>query len=79
MAKGFSKSLMSKCGFSFIKYHFVLVHPDADALNEIAAAMKEGLIKAIVQQKFSMKDASEAHRVLEGGHVVGKLLLLNEK
>jgi len=77
MAKGFSKTLMSSY-FSFIKYHFVLVYPDVDALNEIGDAMSKSLIKAIIQQKFPMKDASEAHRVLEGGHVVGKLLLLNE-
>jgi NADPH:quinone reductase-like Zn-dependent oxidoreductase len=80
IVEGFSKTLLSKwsLGLSFIKYHFVLVYPDVDALNEIADAMSKGLIKAVIQQKFHMKDASEAHIVLEGGHVVGKLLLVNE-
>lgn len=80
MATGFIKSALSKIiGMSFIKYHFVLVHPDIDALHEIGDAMKKGLVKAIIQQRFPMKDASVSHKILEAGHVVGKLLLFNEK
>ena len=78
MATGFTKTLMSSISFSFIKYIFVLVYPDADALNEIADAIKKGLIRPIIQERFSMKDAKKAHTILESGHVVGKLLLLNQ-
>ena len=81
MASGFCKSFLSNASLSFslIKYHFVLVYPDVNALNEIADAMKKGLIRAIIQERIPIKDAKMAHTILEGGHVVGKLLLLNEK
>lgn len=79
MVKGFVNSLISSISSSFIKYHFVLVYPELDALNEIADAMSKGLIKAVIQDRFPMRDASKAHTILEGGHVVGKLLLLNER
>ena len=59
-----------------VKYHFVFVHPDAAALEETAMAMSQGKIKAVIENSFPLKDAAQAHAVLEAGHVTGKLVLI---
>jgi NADPH:quinone reductase-like Zn-dependent oxidoreductase len=48
----------------------------AEALPEVAELIAAGRFRLPVQQTFSFADAAEAHRVSEGGHVRGKLVLL---
>jgi alcohol dehydrogenase len=56
-------------------YHFILVHPEAAALNEVAPYLQSGVIVPIVQQRFPLGQAAQAHLLLEQGHVRGKLVL----
>jgi NADPH:quinone reductase-like Zn-dependent oxidoreductase len=49
--------------------------PSADDLSELAALMDGGRLAATVQQVFPLADTADAHRLLEGGHVRGKLVI----
>lgn len=71
---GYLKGICSRF-FGRIKYHFILVRPEKEALVEFALAMKENKIRAVVQEVFPMQKVREAHELLESGHVTGKLSL----
>lgn len=71
--KGAVKQLFNM--HSGIGYHFVLVKPDKLALQVAADAMKEGKIRAVIQEVIPLEEAARAHRELENGHVTGKLVL----
>jgi NADPH:quinone reductase-like Zn-dependent oxidoreductase len=58
-----------------IRYHFVLVVPDQAALQECATLMQNGKIRAVIEKRFPLAEASRAHELLEEGHVTGKLVL----
>ncbi len=47
----------------------------SERLGRLAALMTESRLSVTVQQVFPLEDAAVAHRVLEGGHVRGKLVL----
>jgi NADPH:quinone reductase len=49
--------------------------PSADDLGELAALLAEGALSATVQQVFPLAQAADAHVLLEGGHVRGKLVI----
>ena len=56
----------------------VLVHavrPDAEGLGWLAERAAEGRITVEIQQVFDLAAAPDAHRLLEEGHVRGKLVL----
>ena len=84
VAAGFFRSgwsgLLSRLspGSEEVRYHFVLVEPEAAALVETAEAMAAGLVRAVVQETIPMAEAKRAHELIETGHVVGKLVLVNE-
>lgn len=56
-------------------YHYVFVHPDGAALEEIAAAVARGEVRPVVCRRFPLQEAREAHIFLEQGHARGKVVL----
>jgi NADPH:quinone reductase-like Zn-dependent oxidoreductase len=54
---------------------YCFVHPDPLQLAQLAAMVDEGSVKVHVQQTFPLEQAADAHRLLEQGHVRGKLVL----
>lgn len=73
---GYAKQLYSQfLSTSNVKYHFIFVEPDAAALEETAAAMASGKIRAVIQQVLPLQDAWRAHELLEECHVTGKIVL----
>ena len=56
-------------------YHFVFVHPDGAALEEIAAAVGRGEVRPVVCRRFALGEARDAQMFLEEGHARGKLVL----
>jgi putative PIG3 family NAD(P)H quinone oxidoreductase len=50
----------------------------AGVREEIWPMFADGRVKPIVHARFPLRDAAEAHRMLDAGGVVGKLLLVNE-
>ncbi len=54
---------------------YCFVRPDAAELALLAALVDEGSVRLEVQEAFPLDRAADAHRLLEGGHVRGKLVL----
>ena len=50
----------------------------AGVREEVWPMFADGRVKPIVHARFPLRDAAEAHRMLDAGGVVGKLLLVNE-
>ncbi|MDR7303051.1 NADP-dependent oxidoreductase [Haloactinomyces albus] len=54
---------------------YVFVHPDSQQLTWLGELADNGQLRVEVQQTFPLEQAAAAHRVLEDGHVRGKLVL----
>jgi NADPH:quinone reductase-like Zn-dependent oxidoreductase len=55
------------------RYWFV--RPDRDDLTTLSRLVDEGHLAVHLQGTFPLEDAADAHRLIEGGHVRGKLAL----
>ncbi|MGH9150988.1 MAG: zinc-binding dehydrogenase, partial [Acidimicrobiales bacterium] len=51
------------------------VRPDADGLATLGRLVEEGRLGVHVERTFPLEEAADAHRLLEGGHMRGKLAL----
>lgn len=58
-----------------LKAHGMTVRPDAFHLDEIAELIEDGDVKVHIDKIFALDQAAQAHELLEGGHVRGKLVL----
>ena len=54
---------------------YCFVRPDSDQLAELVGLVERGDLRVEVQQVLPLEQAAEAHRVLQDGHVRGKLVL----
>ena len=52
-----------------------MVHPDRGQLQSLLEQVQGGQLKVWVQQVFPASGVIDAHRLIEGGHVRGKLVL----
>jgi NADPH2:quinone reductase len=50
----------------------------ADVTERLWPLLEVGKVKPVTGKVLPMRDAAEAHRVVDGGHVVGKVLLRND-
>jgi NADPH:quinone reductase-like Zn-dependent oxidoreductase len=53
----------------------ILVHPDSNALTQIARLIDDGSIKPIVTYTFPLGDAAKAYEQSQTGHTRGKIVL----
>jgi NADPH:quinone reductase-like Zn-dependent oxidoreductase len=53
----------------------MLVEPDGDGLDELAALVDDRRLRVLVAETFPLERASHAHRAGELGHTTGKLVL----
>jgi NADPH:quinone reductase-like Zn-dependent oxidoreductase len=51
------------------------VSPDARTLSVITRLIDDGSVRVHVERELPLADGAEAHRLLEGGHVRGKVVL----
>ncbi|AZT82660.1 NADP-dependent oxidoreductase [Marinobacter sp. NP-4(2019)] len=58
-----------------LKAHGMTVRPDVFHLDEIAELIEDGDVKVHIDQAFPLAQVADAHELLEGGHVRGKLVL----
>ncbi|MBW3576067.1 MAG: NADP-dependent oxidoreductase [Actinobacteria bacterium] len=54
---------------------YVFVRPHAMELRELLRLVAAGYLKVHIQESFPLERAADAHRLIEGGHVHGKLVL----
>jgi NADPH:quinone reductase-like Zn-dependent oxidoreductase len=53
----------------------MLVEPDGDGLQELAALVDTGAVRVRVAETFPLKRAADAHRLGEQGRTAGKIVL----
>ncbi|MBQ0833333.1 NADP-dependent oxidoreductase [Marinobacter sp.] len=58
-----------------LRAHGMTVRPDVFHLDEIAELIEGGEVKVHIEKAFALDDVTQAHELLEGGHVRGKLVL----
>jgi NADPH2:quinone reductase len=58
-----------------ITFHGVLVQDDGDRTRAIAALLDRRALRPVVSHVLPLAAAAEAHRILEGGHAGGKIVL----
>ncbi|MBS3803844.1 MAG: NADP-dependent oxidoreductase [Oleiphilaceae bacterium] len=58
-----------------LRAHGLTVRPDVFHLEEIAELIEDGDVRLHVEKTFPLDKAADAHRLLEQGHVRGKLIL----
>ncbi|GHD40409.1 NADPH2:quinone reductase [Marinobacter persicus] len=58
-----------------LRAHGMTVRPDSFHLDEIAELIEDGDVKVHIEKAFALVNAADAHELLEGGHVRGKLVL----
>lgn len=58
-----------------LRAHGMTVRPDVFHLDEIAELIEDGDVKVHIEQVFPLARVADAHELLEGGHVRGKLVL----
>jgi NADPH:quinone reductase-like Zn-dependent oxidoreductase len=54
---------------------YVFVRPDAGQLTELSRLVDAGRLTIHLHETFPVEKAAEAHRLVEGGHVHGKVAL----
>jgi NADPH:quinone reductase-like Zn-dependent oxidoreductase len=59
-----------------IRVEAFMAHPDASRLYELADDVARGEFMIPTARTMKLKDAAEAHRLLEEGGVGGKVLLI---
>jgi NADPH:quinone reductase len=58
-----------------ITFHGVLVQDDGDRTRALAALLGRRALRPVVSHVLPLAAAAEAHRILEGGHAGGKIVL----
>jgi NADPH:quinone reductase-like Zn-dependent oxidoreductase len=58
-----------------VHFAFILVHPSGEQLAEIASLFDAGQLKVHLEAVFPLQDVAQAHKLSEGRHVRGKLVL----
>jgi NADPH:quinone reductase len=56
-------------------FAFILVHPSGEQLGEIASLCDAGQLKVHLEAVFPLQDVAQAHKLSEGRHIRGKLVL----
>lgn len=55
--------------------HLVFLTPSADRLNRLTTLVERGLLKPVLEQTLPLKDATQAHKLIESGGRTGKIVL----
>jgi NADPH:quinone reductase-like Zn-dependent oxidoreductase len=68
-------SVADYAGVTSVGGRYVDVRPDADQLATLAHYAEEGRLRIHVERVFPMSEAAAAHRLVQSGHVRGKVVL----
>jgi NADPH:quinone reductase-like Zn-dependent oxidoreductase len=61
-----------------VDFALILVHPSSEQMAEMAKLADAGQLKTHLDAVFPLQDVAQAHKLIEGGHVRGKLVLTLE-
>ncbi|KEF02739.1 MULTISPECIES: NADP-dependent oxidoreductase [Streptomyces] len=67
--------LIAKYEAAGMRFSGIAVDPDPVALRGLVALVEQGRLRVHVQETFPFERVADAHRVLDGGHLQGKLVL----
>lgn len=73
--RALGEELAPHYGVTFV---LLLVHTSGEQLAQMARLADAGQLKTHLDATFPLKDAAQAHKLSEGGHVRGKLVLTVE-
>jgi NADPH:quinone reductase-like Zn-dependent oxidoreductase len=54
---------------------YVFVRPESDHLHRLKEMAERGTLKVRIADRFPLNEAAQAHEIIEGGHVLGKIVL----
>jgi NADPH:quinone reductase-like Zn-dependent oxidoreductase len=69
-------ALRAKVEAAGVRFAAASVDPDRAALETLAAFAEEDALNVHVERTFTLDEAPEAHRLVAGGHVTGKVVLV---
>ena len=58
-----------------ITFHGVLVQDDGDRTRALAALLGQHTLRPVISYVLPLAAAAQAHRIIEGGHAGGKIVL----
>jgi NADPH:quinone reductase-like Zn-dependent oxidoreductase len=58
-----------------MRFHGIAVDPDPVALRGLVELVEQGRLRVHVQETFPFERVADAHRLLDGGHLQGKIVL----
>lgn len=61
-----------------VTFALLLVHPSGEQLAKMAQLFDDGHLKTHLDAVFPLQDVAQAHKLIQGGHVRGKLVLTVE-
>ncbi|MFE9360375.1 NADP-dependent oxidoreductase [Streptomyces olivaceoviridis] len=67
--------LIAKYEAAGMRFSGIAVDPDPVALRGLVELVEQGRLRVHVQETFPFERVAEAHRLLDGGHLQGKLVL----
>lgn len=72
---GLNEAVTEKAKAKGVNGYFILVKSDGDDMQQIAALLEKGILKAHVSKTFPFAEMAEAHRQVESGRTVGKVIV----
>jgi NADPH:quinone reductase len=61
-----------------VTFSFLLVHPSGEQMAAMVPLFETGQLKTHLEAVFPLQDVAQAHKLIEGGHVRGKVVLTVE-
>ena len=58
-----------------ITFHGVLIHDDGQRTRALASLLARRALRPVISHLLPLPDAAQAHRIVEGGHAGGKIVL----
>jgi NADPH:quinone reductase-like Zn-dependent oxidoreductase len=67
--------LAEQAGSAGVRFAKLMVEPDHVGLEALADLVDDGRLVVHLERTFPFDNAAEAHRLIEGGHTTGKVVL----
>ena len=68
-------ALIAECEAAGMRFSGIAVDPDPAALQSLVELVEQGRLRVHVQETFPFERVADAHRLLDVGHLLGKLVL----